>query len=207
MTELNNLIPAEKEAAIKKNIVETQSTVDTIVVNDDASLHLAGEILGKIKVNLKRLEELKKELTKPFADAVKNANNWFKTQAEPFERMESMLKQKMGAFMAEVQRKAEEEAKAAAELAKKEAAKAAKKGEPVVTPPPLPVVRPSASVQTTTGKAIATKVWKYEITDESKLPREYLQPDPGAIQKAVREGAREIAGCRIFEDTQVSFRS
>lgn len=202
-----NLVPKEKEEAIKQSIIETQASVDSIIVEKDEDLQVAAEILGRVKANVKRLKELDDQLTKPFAEAVKSAKSWFKTQLAPFQEMESSLKRKMGAYMEAQQKKADAEAKAIEDARAKEAAKAEKKGEVVQSPPPMPVARPTSSVQTTTGKASAKKVWKYEIVDESKLPREFLQPDPGAIQKAVREGSRSIEGVRIFEHTDVSFRS
>jgi hypothetical protein len=203
----DNLVPKDKEEAIKQSIAETQASVDSIVIEDDGSLQVAAEILGRVKVNTKRLNELEDQLTKPFSDAVKGAKSWFKAQLSPFLEMESSLKRKMGAYMEAVQKKADEEAKALEIEAAKAAAQAEKKGEPAPVTAPVPVARPASSVQTTTGKASAKKPWKYEIVDESKLPRVYLEPNLGAIQRSVREGVREIEGVRIFEHTDVSFRS
>lgn len=47
------------------------------------------------------------------------------------------------------------------------------------------------------------KVPKFEVLDASKLPREYLCADEKAIRAAVNAGTREIAGVRIWEDTDV----
>ena len=44
------------------------------------------------------------------------------------------------------------------------------------------------------------KTWKAEITDETKIPREYLTPDTVKINQAVQSGARDIPGVRIYQD-------
>jgi hypothetical protein len=46
------------------------------------------------------------------------------------------------------------------------------------------------------------KVWAYEVTDPAAVPAEYLTPDLVKIKDAVKNGAREIAGVRIFQDIQ-----
>lgn len=41
--------------------------------------------------------------------------------------------------------------------------------------------------------------WIFEITDASKITRDYLMPDEAKIQRAVTVGLRNIPGIRIFE--------
>lgn len=215
---MQNLIPTDKEDAIKKDIASLQDRVKTIIVTDDASVKGASEFLGQIKLRLKRLKELRMELTKPFKDAVKNADNWFKTQEVPLEQMEFSLKQAIGKYMEAVQKKAEEEARKAEkarreaeEEARKKAAEAEKKGEPVPEPdapsvPAEPVERPKTNVQTEAGNVVTSKVWTWEITDEEKVPRKYLKVNDAEITKAVRDGSRRIPGIKIFQKTSVSVR-
>lgn len=50
------------------------------------------------------------------------------------------------------------------------------------------------------------KVWRYEVTDKTKLPNQYTQPDLGEIQRAVAAGTRDIPGVRIFQDNSSSIR-
>lgn len=71
---------------------------------------------------------------------------------------------------------------------------------PVIkAPPPAPK---AASVQ-------MVKVWKYEITDAAKLPREYLTPDETKIGRMVKasSGTLVIPGVRIYcEETAAKRR-
>lgn len=49
-----------------------------------------------------------------------------------------------------------------------------------------------------------TQVWKFEVTDEKLLPREFLKVDESAIRSAVTvRKIREIPGVRIYAETQV----
>lgn len=48
-----------------------------------------------------------------------------------------------------------------------------------------------------------TTIWKYEITDENAIPRQYCIPSPGKLTDAVRDGIREIPGVRIYQESKV----
>jgi hypothetical protein len=50
------------------------------------------------------------------------------------------------------------------------------------------------------------KVWTYRITDEAKIPREFLRPDDEKIAAHVKQhrGATAIPGIEAYEDTRVS---
>jgi hypothetical protein len=48
--------------------------------------------------------------------------------------------------------------------------------------------------------------YKAEIENEALVPREYLSVDQVKINAAVRSGAREIPGVRIFEDITITGR-
>lgn len=72
-------------------------------------------------------------------------------------------------------------------------------------------LKAAAEQHAATSKTIASmkvagtrKVWKFEITDVSQIPREYLVVDESAIRKAMMAGVRDIAGVRIFEDVVIA---
>lgn len=52
----------------------------------------------------------------------------------------------------------------------------------------------------------ARKVWKHEVMDEELVPRRFLVVDETLIRKAIAAGEREIAGVKIYQDTQISIR-
>lgn len=190
------IVPKEKESAISDSIAKTQEIVSSIIVEDQAGVQMASELLGKIKANLNSLKMLKDQFVKPYEDEVKKSKNWFKMQEEPFKQMEVVVKDKIGVYMEDERKKAEEAAKKAAE----EATKNNEENKPV------PIEVPKMSVQATSGKVSAKEITSYEIVDESKIPREYLTVDRGAIQKAVRDGVKDIPGVKIIKKTSVAFR-
>lgn len=94
------------------------------------------------------------------------------------------------------QRAAQEQAAAAAE-AEHRAAQA-----PVMVATPI-VPEPVGPRRTSGGSVSTPKTWKFEITDAAALPAAYLMPDEKAIREAVKAGARQIPGVRIYEDISV----
>lgn len=47
------------------------------------------------------------------------------------------------------------------------------------------------------------KVLKFEVADESKLPRELMSPDDSKIRSALKEGLRDIPGLRIWAEDKI----
>ena len=93
----------------------------------------------------------------------------------------------------------------AARKAKEAALAEAKKTGQAIIPepdpePPIVVMTPVIEPPKVKGM---TTVWKYEIIDVNLIPREYMTPDLGKINAAVKGGAREIQGLKIFEESQI----
>jgi len=115
----------------------------------------------------------------------------------------------------EATRKAEEEARARAAseaeiaAAKKKAEEEAKAREVVAPVVQEPIV-PKESNVTRSESGVAAyqrKTWTFEIKDERQIPREYLKVDESKIRDAIKMGAREIVGIRIYESSTTVFRS
>jgi len=68
-------------------------------------------------------------------------------------------------------------------------------------------VKHDSKSKTASGSSFTRKTWKFEITDPTQIPREYLVVSEALIREAVKNGSREIAGVRIFEDTDISIRA
>lgn len=51
-----------------------------------------------------------------------------------------------------------------------------------------------------------SRVWVFDVVDANAVPREYLVVDEKKIRAAVRAGAREIPGVKIYQDVKVSIR-
>lgn len=75
------------------------------------------------------------------------------------------------------------------------------------SPEPVAIL-PAPSTQYFAPPALkgASKVWRFEVTDPTLVPREFLAVDEVAIRKAVMAGSREIAGVRIYQEDKLSIR-
>lgn len=56
------------------------------------------------------------------------------------------------------------------------------------------------------GAATTRMVWCAEVEDKAKLPAEFVIPNMTAINQAVRDGVREIAGVKIYQKPSVAVR-
>jgi hypothetical protein len=61
-------------------------------------------------------------------------------------------------------------------------------------------------IDTDEGSLHRKKSWSFKISDESKIPREFLAIDQKAVEKAIERGMRKIEGLEIFEIEEISFR-
>lgn len=68
-------------------------------------------------------------------------------------------------------------------------------------------VKHDSKSKTVSGSSFTRKTWKFEVTDPTLVPREFLVVNDALIRDAVKNGSREIAGVRIYEDIDVSIRA
>ena len=62
------------------------------------------------------------------------------------------------------------------------------------------------SVRSTSGTMSAKKIWKFELTDGTQVPREFMMVNETAIRRAIMDGVREIPGVRIYQEESISIR-
>jgi len=164
--------------------------------------------LKEISSALKHIESERKKITKPLDDSKKAIQTLFKQLKAPFEEADGIIREKILDFHEEQERIAElerlalekkqreaEERAAKLRLQGKEKAadRAEIKAEELEEEAEYTVPEVAAST-------VVTKRWTFEITNESKVPREYCSPDLRLIRQAVRDGVREIAGVDIYEE-------
>lgn len=214
---MTNLIPLETEQNVKKDIALLLEQARTVVVQNEEQFAGAADFLSKVKIRIKRLEAMKEDLTRPFADALKDARNKFKMLSEPYEQMEVNIKSEMNKYVQAKEDQAQKEAYEAKKKADEENNKrileqeeAKKRGEEVKEVEMVeatPVEAPKIQARTESGHAYVTKRWKCRLIDESLVPDEYWSVDQFKINEAVKNGAREIAGISIYEESTVSVRT
>lgn len=196
---------------------------EAMMIVNDAAFQDGGTMLTSIKTISKNLET-------EFADPVDKAHKAHKSMVAlrdkallPFRQAEQIIKQKLGSYQMEIERKRQAEAEMLRKEAeaKAEADRIAKAQEQMdkgdlagcektlaapaaFVPPPRVTTPEPPKVAGVSFK----DVWKFEIVDVSKLPPEYLMPDEPAIRKTVSGlmGKTNIPGVRVWSEKGVSGR-
>jgi hypothetical protein len=156
----------------------------------------AGEELKEIKGEIKRIESVRDEAVKPLQAVVAVIRGWFATPLARLAEAETIRKGGIAAYLR--QREADEraalEAARIAALADDGAASAAALAT-ITAAGPMPKVAGLSSVP----------VYKFEVTDASLLPREYLMPDEKTIGAKVRgaKGNIQIPGVRVWVEQSI----
>ena len=186
-------------------------------VVDQQSYTVAGDILTWIKAGVKSFTLKKKELVDPIKVSIKNIEKEFDPTIDRAEEIAGAIRRKMEKYIYD---KREKEEAAKREQARLEAERQAKMREALETGDekkleeakaieekiaPVEAAAPK-TVSGTFGKTTDKTIWTYEILAPGLVPREYCDPTPGKIQAAVRAGAREIPGVKIYEKPSISTR-
>ena len=171
----------------------------------------AVEFLGQVKRRAKIVDEKRKSYTDPLNMVIKNIKADFDTILTPLSQAEVVVKKGIQTFRdAEAFREAEAKRKEA-EIAAKAAIRPIQQGD--MAPETIAKAQEASvalqhanevaprTVTTQTSQLRTRKDWKVEVLDPTLVPREYCSPDAVLIRAALKSGVREIAGCRIWEET------
>lgn len=139
-------------------------------ISDEKDLASAKEFLLKVKDVRNKIEAERKELTKPILDSKKKLDDKYKTIDAPFEKMEKEVK----ALMVDYLNRKELEVK---KEAGKDVAKLAIKDEDV-----------SFRIE-----------YDIEVTDITKVAKEFLIVDESLIKQRIREGQKTFSGIKLTE--------
>ncbi len=177
------------------------------VIKDERDEVYAVELLGEIKKHQKNAKKDHDDLIKPLNEHKKKLMDYYHKVIDPLSRAESLLKQRMGEYHAEEERKRKElQAKKDAEYNKQmeeHRKKALESSDENVTAvaPPVPVIIEEKPKQVKTAGVTVSMVDtllndNIRILDIMKVPRELCTPDLKLIRKRIESGIREIPGVR-----------
>jgi hypothetical protein len=205
---------------VKARLSDYDSAVDSMVeqaefheIEDDASNTRAVEMAGQAKSLAKNIEKVRKEIVDPAFRFKKSVDNLAKAYRDRLDRIERGLKQKISAYhraqevkRREAERKAAEAARKMQERVDAEAAAAGVETVKIVAPI---AQEPPKVTRTAEGSAHQQKKWTWDRNgvDFEKVPDEFKTLDVVGINKAVREGVRNIPGIRIYQETTTVIRS
>jgi len=214
---VENSIRIESIDAQKKEIEQSTKALvaraTKFQITDPASLQKSSGILSDIATAKKRANDLRFSLTKPLDESKKRIMALFSPFIDQFEKATTIIKNKVRDYYFEQEEKARqaEKERLLAEAKREEEIQKAQEEdrEPVVEEiPVIPEVKvPEKTVKGVAGGSMTVKkIWKFTIVDEKLIPNEYRIVSEQLINEAIRNGAREISGVKIYEDKVVSIR-
>jgi len=186
----------QRTSEASQEATEIAKAAKEVIVNSDQSYQEASECLVEIKGKAKSLEAQRKEITTPLLKAKRNVDDLFRPALNSLKAAETAIKK----GLVEYQRKAQELQKKALESVREELEEGSEEGNGEKVRELLTKAQKDAPA--VAGISIRT-VTKYEITDESLLPREYMQPNTGTIRKAALAG-KEIPGVRVWKEESIA---
>ncbi len=167
-------------------LLEYPTTHKNAQAKKDASLELS-----KIA---KLLDSKRTDAVKPALEEQRRINGIFKPVLDKLDDLSKKLILQVSDFV-----KAEE--KKEREIAQIQARAEAERliaGESFVRD-----AHPDCTTKVGIPKVSETKVWAYDIIDESQVPREYLELNAVKVTQAIKAGKRQIPGLKIYEKTMV----
>lgn len=192
-------------ASAEKAVMKTQNDIDS-----------ANTALAKLDHAIKQLEARRLKITTPINKGLMETNNLFKEVKAPLKIAYAILEGKVMSWRESekaVRRRENdllmEETRLENERIAKEEERRRKirqshldKGHKV-RDEPIEIERKIAPIVPELKHTDSTKVrkdWRWEVIDESKIPRSFFVLDTVHIGKLVRQGTREISGIRIYQD-------
>jgi hypothetical protein len=165
-------------------------------IHDDAVTGRATDFAKVHKAELAAIDATRTRIKAPVLHAQRLIDGQGKALADPLK-----------ANVAEIEARIADYLTAKAEAARRAAeAEAAMRdiSEPVETPPTLPDLTRTRSL---TGALAGLKDnWVWTLEDITKVPTHLLQVNEAAVRLAIRQGAREVPGLRIWNDTKMFVR-
>lgn len=147
-------------------------------VTDQQSAEQASKFVKQVNDGLKSIEGKRVEYTKPMVEAQRTINNDFKQLKEPLEFAKKTVTDMVLGWRAEEERKAAAEEERRRKIQEAHAAKGHEVSAPAYVPKPMKTV----------GNIQTRKVWVYEVTDETKVPRQFLAVNDAAVKAAMKAG-------------------
>lgn len=183
----NAIVPIEVVQKAENDAALMTQQAESIQVTTTEQEEQAYTALTQIKQVIKMIEDKRKEITGPLNDSLKAANTMFKKLNEPFMAADRIIRDKVWDFRQLQKERAQKELERRQKIQEAHVAKGHETHE---------IVAPEIKVSQQT---ITTKRWIFEVVDVNKVPREYLVLDSVTVNKAIRNGVREINGLSIFQ--------
>ena len=196
-----------------------------VTINNDAEMQSVGNLLRMIKTRAGEMNDKRMEITRPMDESKARIMGLFKPIEEKLKNAETIIKrgilsyqQKIADENRRLQLEADKAAKEAEERRKaaivRDAEQAMEQGKPelavaYIEKAEAVYIAPVNVAKERRPEGISmSKIWKYEIVDAAKIPREFLMIDEKKLQKyaANMKDTAKVEGVRFFEDSIISAR-
>jgi hypothetical protein len=179
---------------IEKETSPLLAQVSNYVIKTVEDVDSASAFLKKIKDAETGIENKRLEFTAPLNQSLKAINDTFKKLKAPLLEAKMLLTNRILDW-----RRAEQEKIAKEEERRRKIQEAHEKQGHQVNEPVV-MLRPDTHI----GNSQVRKVWKWKLTDFTKLSDEFKTINGVYVNQKIREGVREIPGLEIFQEEELS---
>lgn len=181
-----------------KELEEVLAMVTDYSIDSQEDLDFAAQSLAEVKGEYRKLEEKRKKATGPLREGLKEIDSWFAPAKKALIALEAAWKGKLAQAHLEAQRKQQ--------ALMEEAREAHSHGDLLGVQEAM--IQAGDSHATTAGVQYR-EAWRFEVVDESVIPREFMSPDTAKIGATVRllKDKTDIPGVRVWSEPVVASRS
>ena len=193
-------IENKEVSLVKQQATKALNAANELTIASQEDMVKATDILSKIKTVGKMIKERKEQITKPLNEALSSARDLFRPIEDDTSAAEKVIKTKMLTWQSAEDARAKKEEDRITARVEKGTMRADTAAEKLQNIAPAPT-----AVQGKVGAVKTMIIKKYRVTDETKLPREYLMPNMPAITEALKAGT-VIPGAEMYEEKVISAR-
>lgn len=175
-------------ATLEKLAAPVMRKVTDLKIKTKEDFELAANLVKKLKEWSKEASEQESKIINPMKEAMKAAQLHFKPFRNRVAEIELFTKSQMDLFLSNQE----------AKLKQLEANFSTGKIKKVST-----LLASQDSLRVDNGAAQIRKVWKVNIIDAKKIPREFLIPDEVAIRESCKSG-KVPAGCEWRQENTIA---
>ena len=189
----------EQAAAENARATMMSTSAQALFIQTDEEYQEAASVLTQIQQRLKEIESERVKITKPINQALRNVNALFKGPKGEYEKAKALFKARMADFL---KRKEEQR-----QLALEAAQQASDQGNQEAFYMQAQAANDAATPFV--GNVHTRDTWKFEITDLTKVPLDFLMVDERKLRGFinVNKDSVIIPGVRVYKDTQVVART
>lgn len=197
---------------------QRRTVAEALTIQTAEDLEAASELFNQTRSERDAHERTRVAEKEPYLEAGRQVDARWRPVLVALDSAAHTITNKINAFRAEARRRAEEEQKRLREQQEKERQRLLKQAERAevrgLTQTADALVREAETIQPAIVQpAMPSRVagihtverWDFAIEDESKIPRNYLEPNEQAIRRTVQalKGKTDIPGVRVFRDDSI----